>query len=61
MDNYQNHRAKIIESTIKPGTWKVWIQGPHAAGYLRQGFAWKTKTGAEAAAVKAYPGINFFS
>ena len=52
---------KLCESMIKKGTWKVWIKGPHSSGFLRMGFAWKTRLGAERAASAKYPGANFIS
>ena len=61
MENYQNYRATMKESLLRRGTWKVWIQTPHGAGYLRQGFAWKTRLGAERATQAHYPGINWIS
>lgn len=57
---YDNMTARLCESTIKRGTWKVWVTGlPGGKGWLRLGFAWKTKGGAERATTKMFPGINF--
>jgi hypothetical protein len=41
---------RIVESIIKRGTWKVWVKSSNGTGFLRGGFAWKTKTGAAQAA-----------
>ena len=46
---------KLCESPIKKGTWKVWVKTPQGAGYIRQGFAWKTKKGAAFYAATIYP------
>lgn len=50
--------GRITEAPHRRGVWMVWIQSPQGAGYLRQGFGWKSKKGAEAAARRAYPGIE---
>lgn len=42
-------QARVVESTVNRGAWKVWVQSPTGTGFLRQGFAWKTKNGAERA------------
>ena len=52
---------KLVESTIRPGCWKVWAKTSTGAGYIRQGFAWKTRRGAEKAAARFYPGANLIS
>ena len=61
MNCFNTYRAKIVESTLKRGVWKVWIIQPHAAGWMRGGFAWRTRTGAEQAAIRTYPGIQLIS
>jgi hypothetical protein len=49
-------QIEICESTIRAGTYKVWVRGlPTGPGWLRGGFAWKTQTGAIKAAKRAYP------
>ncbi len=47
--------VRVVESTLKAGTYKVWIKTATGSGYLRGGFAWKTKGGAMNAAMKRYP------
>lgn len=40
--------GKLVESCAKRGTWKVLVTFRDGrTGYLRGGFAWKTKRGAE--------------
>lgn len=52
-------RVKLIESISRKGAWHVWVSQPGIGqGYLRIGFAWKTKTGARKAAEKAFPGVK---
>ena len=41
--------AKIVECGTQKKIYKVWVSGPHNPGYLRLGFAWKTKSGARKA------------
>lgn len=53
-----NTSIQIIESSIRKGCWKVWVKGPVGSGYLRLGFAWKTRAGAVNAAKKAYPLVS---
>jgi len=38
--------GKVVEVPNKKGCYYVWVSGPHQPGYLRQGFAWKSKAGA---------------
>ena len=52
---------KLCESPLRAGTWRIWVKTPQSAGFLRQGFAWKTRLGAERAAVAAYPRGTFVS
>lgn len=47
--------VRIVESSIKKGTYKVWVKTTNGSGWLRGGFAWKTKGGAVNAAIKRYP------
>ena len=47
--------VKIVRSTINKSAFKVWVSRPFGSGYLRQGFAWKTLTGAVNAAKRAFP------
>jgi hypothetical protein len=64
-NSYENFTARLSESIIKRGTWKVWIIAPKGSGlpsgWLRLGFAWKTRMGAERATYRAFPGIQFVS
>lgn len=61
MDTSDQVTLKLVESILKPGTWKVWIKEPHNQGFLRLGFAWRTRGGAERAALAMYPRGNFIS
>lgn len=43
--------VRVVESSLKKGVYKVWVQPPVGPGYfLRMGHAWKTKQGADDAA-----------
>lgn len=42
----------LVESITKRGTWKVWVTSNFGTGFLRGGFAWKTRAGAEKALAK---------
>lgn len=50
-----NTTVRVVRSLIARNAFKVWVVGPFGSGYLRQGFAWKTLTGAINAAKSAYP------
>lgn len=54
-----NTVVKLFPSTQRKGAWKVWVHQPGIqSGFLRLGFAWKTKTGALKAAQRAFPGVT---
>lgn len=56
--NNTNTIVSLFPSTQRKGAWKVWVHQPGIyTGFLRLGFAWKTKTGALKAAQKAFPGV----
>ena len=59
--NSEQITLRITESTLRRGTWKVWVKTPIGSGFLRQGFAWRTRMGAERAAIAKYPRGNFVS
>lgn len=47
--------VRLIESITNKGCYKVWIKTAVGSGFLRGGFAWKTKGGAVNAAIKRFP------
>lgn len=49
--------VRIVETGTRKTVYKVWYKEGSEMGYLRQGFAWKTRNGAEKAARKAFPNI----
>lgn len=57
--NDTNTIVTLFPSAQRKGAWKVWVHQPGVqTGFLRLGFAWKTKTGALKAAQKAFPGVT---
>lgn len=42
--------GRVVESVFKKGSYKAWVIGPDP-GFLRIGYAWKTRKGAQDAII----------
>mgnify|MGYP001571373082 CR=1 FL=1 len=62
MAGYQDEISLTLKESMQcAGTWKVWVKQAHGSGWLRLGFAWRTKQGAIHAGETRYPGATWTS